>query len=288
MRSSTSNFASLHPAHSGPFSLRGPLSLRPCRAQDNARRCQIACSSWRGNFQPKISRSIVIGHALTLGLRADVPTPAPYRVSQAGEGSCTKTNVRRGLRAASTSGTSRLGSAEPRAANRIVSPRQHPAQPVFVAVLRFFDDSLPLLLNDRLLLSDPMSLHAARANSATSLKPAGWRVMNSRRFMCGWPLPGKRSFGVQHTGLSACVSSCSENSRNEFRTIQVSPKDLRPLPGHPEPAVSWHSGFRGGAYARPQTAPVPDAARRRGGVAAHGAGAAAGDAGHRVSQHSIA
>src|SRR5262249_38285171 len=29
-----------------------------------------------------------------------------------------------------------------------------------------------------------------------------------------------------------------------FRTIQVYPKDLRALPGHPEPAVSWHSGFR--------------------------------------------
>ena len=27
-----------------------------------------------------------------------------------------------------------------------------------------------------------------------------------------------------------------------FRTIQVYPKDLRALPGHPEPAVSWHSG----------------------------------------------
>jgi hypothetical protein len=33
-----------------------------------------------------------------------------------------------------------------------------------------------------------------------------------------------------------------------FRTIQVCPKDLRVLPGHPELAVSWHSGFRGGAF----------------------------------------
>ena len=32
-----------------------------------------------------------------------------------------------------------------------------------------------------------------------------------------------------------------------FRTIQVCSKDLRALPVHPEPAVSWHSGFRGGA-----------------------------------------
>ena len=30
-----------------------------------------------------------------------------------------------------------------------------------------------------------------------------------------------------------------------FRTIQVYPKDLRALPVHPEPGVSWHiSGFR--------------------------------------------
>src|SRR5256884_2854033 len=65
-----------------------------------------------------------------------------------------------------------------------------------------------------------------------------------------------------------------------FRTIQVCPKDLRALPGHPEPAVSWHSGFRGGAHARPKTTLVDHASRRRGGgVAARGAGAAAGDAG---------
>src|SRR5213080_1141132 len=31
-----------------------------------------------------------------------------------------------------------------------------------------------------------------------------------------------------------------------FRTIQVRPKDLWALPGQPERAVSWHSGFRGG------------------------------------------
>src|SRR5262249_21337673 len=34
---------------------------------------------------------------------------------------------------------------------------------------------------------------------------------------------------------------------SRFRTIQVHPKDLRVLPGHPEPAVSWHSGFREGS-----------------------------------------
>jgi hypothetical protein len=31
-------------------------------------------------------------------------------------------------------------------------------------------------------------------------------VMNSRRLMCGWPPPGKRSLGVQHRGrLQSCV-----------------------------------------------------------------------------------
>src|SRR5262245_8441317 len=63
-----------------------------------------------------------------------------------------------------------------------------------------------------------------------------------------------------------------------FRTIQVSPKDLRALPRHPGPAVSWHSGFRGGAHARSKTTPVHHAARRRSCVATRGACAAA-DAG---------
>ncbi len=31
-------------------------------------------------------------------------------------------------------------------------------------------------------------------------------MMNARRFMCGWPPPGKRSFGVQRRGrLQSCV-----------------------------------------------------------------------------------
>src|SRR5215510_5363710 len=49
-----------------------------------------------------------------------------------------------------------------------------------------------------------------------------------------------------------------------FRTIQVYPKDLRVLPVHPEPAVSWHGGFRGGAHARPKATPVHHAVRRCG------------------------
>jgi hypothetical protein len=56
------------------------------------------------------------------------------------------------------------------------------------------------------------------------------------------------------------------------------PLCLRALPGHPEPAVSWPSGFRGGAHARPQATPVHRAARRRGGgVAARGARAVGGE-----------
>src|SRR5215510_11355798 len=59
-----------------------------------------------------------------------------------------------------------------------------------------------------------------------------------------------------------------------FRTIQVYPKDLRALPGHPEPAVSRHSGFPGGAHARPKTTPVHHAARCGGRVALGGTRAA--------------
>src|SRR5262249_43315036 len=36
----------------------------------------------------------------------------------------------------------------------------------------------------------------------------------------------------------------------DFRTIQVYPKDPRALPRQPDLAVSWPSGFRGGAHAR--------------------------------------
>jgi hypothetical protein len=64
-----------------------------------------------------------------------------------------------------------------------------------------------------------------------------------------------------------------------FRTFQVHAKDLRVLPRHPERAVSWHSGFRGGAHARRWKARVHHAARRRRGrVAARGARVAFGDA----------
>jgi hypothetical protein len=49
------------------------------------------------------------------------------------------------------------------------------------------------------------------------------------------------------------------------------------LPGHAEAAVSWHSGFRGGAHARRKTARGPYAAGRRcGRVAARGTRSAGG------------
>jgi hypothetical protein len=67
-----------------------------------------------------------------------------------------------------------------------------------------------------------------------------------------------------------------------FRTIQVYPRTCGALPGHAEPAVGWHSGFRGGAHARRKATPVHHAAWRCGGgscLPAGGARAAGGDAG---------
>ena len=68
------------------------------------------------------------------------------------------------------------------------------------------------------------------------------------------------------------AEATSRHKRRAFITllcgaaaIQVHPKDLRALPKHPEFAVSWPGGFRGGAHARPKATPVPHAACRRGG-----------------------
>src|SRR5262249_55594994 len=69
------------------------------------------------------------------------------------------------------------------------------------------------------------------------------------------------------------------SSNPEPERFRSTPKDLRALPAHPEPAVSWPGGFRGGAHARPKATPVPHATGRHGsGVAAGGARAAAGEA----------
>src|SRR5262249_4073170 len=93
----------------------------------------------------------------------------------------------------------------------------------------------------------------------------------STRGLCRSPyrLP-RRLNPAFHRALAICPPQLG--APLGFRTIQACPKDLRVLPGHPEPAVSWHSGFRGGAHARPKATPVHHAARRRGSrVAARGA-----------------
>ena len=47
---------------------------------------------------------------------------------------------------------------------------------------------------------------SARAASGRATAAPPMSVMNLRRFMCGWPPPGKRSFGVQRRGrLQSCV-----------------------------------------------------------------------------------
>src|SRR5215475_6861217 len=45
-----------------------------------------------------------------------------------------------------------------------------------------------------------------------------------------------------------CRKRVARCQPDELRTILVCPKDLRTLPVHPEPAVSWHCGVRGGAH----------------------------------------
>src|SRR6516225_10338788 len=44
----------------------------------------------------------------------------------------------------------------------------------------------------------PLALRAHAASGHAAAPPSS--VMNSRRLMCGWPPPGKRSFGVQRRG----------------------------------------------------------------------------------------
>jgi len=63
----------------------------------------------------------------------------------------------------------------------------------------------------------------------------------------GWSAPNKcprKVFSSVYRRRS-CAFPLAAKPPARFRTIQVYPKDLRALPGHPEPAVSWHSGFRG-------------------------------------------
>src|SRR5205814_8469677 len=98
------------------------------------------------------------------------------------------------------------------------------------------------------------------------------RTSSTRCAIPSWPPTGLRTSGDRRFAAAGAAAPCVPAP---FRTIQVYPKDLRALPVHPKPALSWHSGFRGGAHARPQTTPVHHAARRCGsGVAARGARAA--------------
>src|SRR5438445_2547070 len=103
---------------------------------------------------------------------------------------------------------------------------------------------------------------------STNRMSHSWLTVSKNDWMSASKM--KFTFRLFSATTGAAAPSC------DFRTIQVYPKDLRALPGHPEPAVSWHGGFRGGAHARPKTTAVHHAARRRGGsVAARGARAAA-------------
>src|SRR5262245_20570235 len=63
---------------------------------------------------------------------------------------------------------------------------------------------------------------------------------------------------------------------------QVQPKDLTVLPRQRKGAVSWHSGFRRGPHARPQTTPIRHAAWRHGGDVAFCGARAAEAAYHRI------
>jgi hypothetical protein len=89
---------------------------------------------------------------------------------------------------------------------------------------------------------------------------------------------GAAKYSVTPVGRTAVcpAASCQRLDSERFRSA---PRTCGALPGHAEPAVSWHSGFRGGAHARYKATPVHHAARRRdSGVAARGARAAAGRA----------
>jgi hypothetical protein len=68
-----------------------------------------------------------------------------------------------------------------------------------------------------------------------------------------------------HGGLPRAQAMAGPVDSEQFR-----PTPITCVSGHPEPAVSWHSGLRGGAHARPKATPVHHAAEWRGGMAVRG------------------
>src|SRR4029077_13195739 len=95
---------------------------------------------------------------------------------------------------------------------------------------------------------------------------SGTETFSTRCVTPSWHRTGSKTFGDRRfvaIGVTSAAGAAAPRTR-PVRTFQVYPKDLRVLPGHAEPAVSWHSGFRGGAHARPKTTAVHHAAGRRG------------------------
>ena len=75
-------------------------------------------------------------------------------------------------------------------------------------------------------------------------KEAATTASTSRFVPSPYRLP-RRPNPALHRVLAICPPQLG--APPGFRTIQVYPKDLRALPGHPEPAVSWLNGFRRGS-----------------------------------------
>src|SRR5215510_2099867 len=78
---------------------------------------------------------------------------------------------------------------------------------------------------------------------------SGTRTFSTRCVTPSWRPTSSRTSGARRfvaIGVTSAPGAAAPRTR-PFRTIQVYPKDLRDASGHPEPAVSWHSGFREGS-----------------------------------------
>jgi hypothetical protein len=60
-----------------------------------------------------------------------------------------------------------------------------------------------------------------------------------------------------------CVMTHGARPGPDSEQFRSTPRTCGALPLHPDPALSWHSGFREGAHARRGTTPVHHAGRRR-------------------------